>query len=764
MLLTKFSSCSICSVAKYRCLEGPMFLGTRKSNGEHYLCLLQSYRVPGKPYPRTKVIYNFGKLSYVSGQTKEWLANKELRAQLAEAVTLDIEAGLYEEANRKVVLGKWSVNNSQKNNFTNFNKLPRLHYGHITFKKMWDYEFNLKYKFNYIQKNSTTITSWNISDLIFYLSTSKILNPSSYHKLYTTKEFYLYCPWEKITIDAYYSVLDILSDNMDDIIKYAVSSYIDKRKTQVSIAFFDCTNTWFETQNDDKTKLNIDYYHEIIDKMRKQGKSEDEISKYLCSKNYEKDLEKIIQKNQDKFLRMRGNSKEGRYMQPLVTIALVIDQEGFPIDLHIFPGNLSEMHKVSPVINALKNKYNIKNIYFIADKGLNSTSNLNNISCNGLGYVVAQKVVGQKESVEKEILDISGYKNCIIKGNKLEICDNSFDEYAFRFKVCDCEKSAYVERDDGKLTKSGKSARKRITIKSKIMYIFSPDRQKHDLADLQNQVTRAQKAVQDGLSLGNPYQTGWRSLLQTEREAQAKKKEDGKKEDIQSQYRAVGLKQEVIARRERLAGYSAIVFSHPQDGFQLSDVQILSAYHQLVGIEDCFRVMKSNFSIRPMFVRLYSRIRGHCCICFLALMLLRALQNKLEKENITLSSDKIAQALWSATVVAYPGNYGELSLFNITDNDSAYSIQRVGKGKLQQDINLLEDSDHVWGAYSRDRLANPDDTDTIMRVVGLEPLPMKSNLAQAKKALRIGSLNDDIILADVISKRLGIAKQVLGAN
>ena len=76
----------------------------------------------------------------------------------------------------------------------------------------------------------------------------------------------------------------------------------------------------------------------------------------------------------------------------------------------------------------------------------------------------------------------------------------------------------------------------------------------------------------------------------------------------------------------------------------------------------------------------------------------------------------------------------------------------------------MEDSDHVWGAYSRDRLANPDDTDTIMRVVGLEPLPMKSNLAQAKKALRIGSLNDDIILADVISKRLGIAKQVLGAN
>ena len=70
-------------------------------------------------------------------------------------------------------------------------------------------------------------------------------------------------------------------------------------------------------------------------------------------------------------------------------------------------------------------------------------------------------------------------------------------------------------------------------------------------------------------------------------------------------YRACGLKEKVIAERREIAGYAAVVYMHPEakDGasqVQLGHEQVLSTYHRLVNIEDCFRIMKSNFSIRPI--------------------------------------------------------------------------------------------------------------------------------------------------------------------
>lgn len=101
-------------------------------------------------------------------------------------------------------------------------------------------------------------------------------------------------------------------------------------------------------------------------------------------------------------------------------------------------------------------------------------------------------------------------------------------------------------------------------------------------------------------------------------------------------YRAQGLKQDVIEERKTIAGYSALVFAHPQTDAKagtvqpplnpLTDEQVLETYHKLVRIEDCFRVMKSTFSIRPVHVRLRERIIAHCTLCVLSLMLMRSLQ------------------------------------------------------------------------------------------------------------------------------------------
>lgn len=75
--------------------------------------------------------------------------------------------------------------------------------------------------------------------------------------------------------------------------------------------------------------------------------------------------------------------------------------------------------------------------------------------------------------------------------------------------------------------------------------------------------------------------------------------------------------------------------SHPKDkdAAALTGEEVLTTYHRLAGIEDCFRVMKSSFSIRPVHVRLKEHIVAHCYLCVLSLMLMRLVQEKLEAKN-----------------------------------------------------------------------------------------------------------------------------------
>ena len=733
-----------------------MYLGKKLNNGTHYLCLLTSERVPGKKYPRVKVIHNFGKFESIAPATKERLENKELRTQLSTDVSKDILNGNVEAAVQKVVVGEWEPANPPTSHQTllNFNKLPILHYGHLLLRPIWDDIFRLKYKLDYIQEKKSKIRSWDLNSLLFYFATSKVMDPRSYHSLYQNKEKFFYCPWEETNIDSFYSALEYIDKYHDDIIKYSVNQYIKERKQAINVTFFDCTNTWFETTTDDEVKFKIEFYKLTIDNLRKEGKSEEEINIYTSSEKYAEDLQKALDKNRPDIIRMKGCSKEGRYSQPLVMIALAMDQEGFPIDCQVFAGNTSEVKTIPSIIYSLKQKYEIKDIYFVADKGLNSVENLDYLLSKKLGYIISQRVYQQKAKVLSEILDIKGYKNFYNDLNKLRVIEGNLIEDELRFKVCDSTKTAYVEKGDGSKTKSGKPARKKISHNCKIMYIFNQKRKERDLHQLEIDVARAQKAVDMGLLMSNPYKSGWRSFIKTQQE------KDDETTDVNEMYRAVGLKQDIIDERTKLAGFSAIVFTHPANQeFPLSDIEILEKYHKLVDIEDNFRVMKGNFSIHPVNVYTASHIRGHCYMCFLSLMLLRALEKKLDDMGRHMSSNRISEVLHGATLIPIPDGRGEIQLWNACNCENTYNTHRAGKGKFKNDDNKLDNFNSITEKYISERSSEPDDLDAIIQAVGLQPLQVRSSMGQAKRALGMGSMKKDVMIAKSLQARLGLIEK-----
>ena len=112
-----------------------------------------------------------------------------------------------------------------------------------------------------------------------------------------------------------------------------------------------------------------------------------------------------------------------------------------------------------------------------------------------------------------------------------------------------------------------------------------------------------------------------------------------------------------------LLGYYSIVTSETE----MSDSEIIETYHNLVDIEDEFRIMKMSLNTRPLFVRNEEHITAHLTICTIALLFIRIIQNQLKKSGNNLSAERIRQALnlWQVEKIAE--EYYRFNNLNNTD-------------------------------------------------------------------------------------------------
>lgn len=715
-----------------------MFLSIRKIRNQRYLYLLET--VPGKKKGThtNRIVKNLGNFDKLPEEVRNAYLDKKAKRELAKSFELKLR-----EKDISSAVDTVAKTNAAPAQTSNFNRLFPLNYGHLALKPLWEKALGLKYKIEYLQKSSTEIKTWRLNDLLFYLCALKLIDPKSYFSASNSKSNFLYCPWNNVVQDNFYRALDFVYEHRESLIKHAVKSRLEQTKGQIKVAFFDCTNTWFETPYDDITWQVIQYTRKTTLRLRDQSLSNEEIQAYLESDEFLGNLTDELEINKEDVLRMRGRSKESRFAQPIVTVALAIDQTGFPIDCKVYAGNIAEIHTVEPMIESLKKKYSVKDIYFVADKGLNSGQKLEKIQEEKLGFVVAQKVNAQQEKFENEMLDLNGYRNYVVddSGTFRVTSEGCVDKDKARFKVCDHIKKFYVETEG--TTKSGNPKKEQRSISCKIVYTFSPVRRERELKDLEMQISKAAKAVSDGYLAGNPYKSGWRALLQTNKEAARTPEE-------KEQYRAVGLKQDIIEERRRNAGYAALVFSHPKgkNAVPLTDEEVLTTYHRLVGIEDCFRVMKSSFSIRPVHVRLKEHIVAHCYLCVLSLMLMRLVQEKLEAKKYTCSAEKITSALTQALVLPTPSSDGTPQMWlNMALDPQFHRPEFTGKEKARLTKNVLEDHESVWRNYERNRDETPFAVDQILEAVGLNKLPLYGSTGEIKRNLGIQTVTKENMLA-----------------
>ena len=713
-----------------------MFLMKRGPKGKEYLYLVEyGHDKTGKRINTTAK--SFGKITSIP---KEEL--NAIYAQYQQPVQeRKLAQKIVHEKSLRELVESVTVDSENK---TNFNKVPLLHYGHLILKPIWD-KLGLNYKLRYLQDKHTKVEAYSLSKLLFYFVAHKILSPGAYLRAWKDQSTWLCNPIEGVCLDNVYEALDYFDAFSEEIMTHAVkSSYYTNNKGADTLSadgpkmvFFDCTNCYFETDSDDREQFIRRFTQKMREGLAAEGKSSAVIESVLASKQYTEALQLAVEENEDEFLRMRGPSKEGRFSLPIVSVSLVIDERGVPIDFTVFPGNKSEYHQVLPAIERLKEKYHVKDCYFVADRGLNSTLNFDALLKGGFGFIVAQKVTGQSKKQEKIMLSEEGWKKLTFSSEE-NLSYLNADLASFRYKVCDIVKTKPLTAEE-----TGDRP-KTVKVNCKIIYIYDDKRKKRDLYELEQAIAKAGKAVNEKKLMGNPSGSGWRALVKT-------KKEEAENEDDKEMYQAVGLKDDVIEKRRKLAGYAAIVYEDPKslkDSDKKLDTRaVLGSYHSLEKIEECFRVMKNSFEIRQMYVKRNERTRAHVLICVLSLMVLRLMQIELARAGSYMTVGSITSALNNARLLPLRTESGTI-LVNCEENEGIYTDDPLEDKELS-----------ATERYLKVREENPDSTDLIMKTMGLSPLGPFNSVDKTKLALKIAQSNNSILgdAIDAITKRIAAA-------
>jgi len=331
--------------------------------------------------------------------------------------------------------------------------------------------------------------------------------------------------------------------------------------------------------------------------------------------------------NEQDELRRKGVSKEHR-PDPIVQMGLFMDNSGLPIAYQLFPGNNNDCTTLLPVIKRIRREYGIGKAVVVSDKGMNTHKNAYYLANARGGYVFSQSVRGGTKELKSYILEETGY----------EWVGADFKKKSRQFI-----RMVEFEDDDGKMVKA------RIVEKQVVFY--SRDYDLKAKTDRQPAINKARALLQNPGNF-NKYNSYGAAKYIKHIEFD---KETG---EILKPQSLLSFNDTLLAEEEKLDGYYVIVTSRHNE----TDDWVIDTYKGLWRIEETFKVTKSDLEARPVFVSTEDHIQAHFLICFVALVIIRILQHKM---NNKFSTENILNSLSKACCSNLQGN---LFMFDYYDD------------------------------------------------------------------------------------------------
>ncbi len=254
---------------------------------------------------------------------------------------------------------------------------------------------------------------------------------------------------------------------------------------------------------------------------------------------------------------------------------------------------------------------------------------LNQIKDAGYGYIIASRIKALSEAIKQEILNQQGY----IRLNE-----------DLRYKE--------IKKDEG----------------SRLVVFHSRKRQEKDRAERERLIQKAEELIKSPSSITASIKRGGRKYIKPLKNT------------------GFQIDHEAIKQDEAFDGYFGIQSSEEA----LTATEILNYYHELWKIEESFRCMKSTLEVRPIFHWTERRIKGHFVMCFIAFLLERALEIELKRKGLSISSDRIRQAINTMNYVELEVDERKVYIKTKLTNEAKKILKAVG---MKAPANIISEDE-----------------------------------------------------------------------
>lgn len=445
--------------------------------------------------------------------------------------------------------------------------------------------------------------TYDCNKICQFLTYARILDPASKYGTYDKLDTY----YEKPQVEYQHMIrfLDILDRNSDQYLKHLFDNSENIVKRDTSVMYYDCTNYFFETEKPDE---------EIIDEVTGE----------------------IILG-----LRQFGISKENK-TSPIVEMGLIMDSRGIPISMCIHPGNTNEQLTAVPLEKEVIKMTGNKKFIYCADAGLGSYNIRKFNDMGGRAYIVTQSVKKLGQEIKDIVFNDSNYRllsnDDAITLKEMRTFDkkdaNNLSLYNdFAYKVIPANTAMDTGLYEEKVYKNGrtKKVKTKGTLHQYIIVTFSRKMMEYQRTIRERQLERAKKL----LRLKDP-------------EKIKKGPNDIRRflKNTSSDTANYVLDMDKIHEEEKYDGFYAVATNLDD-----SAKDILAVAQNRYKIEDCFRIMKTNFDARPVFLRKPERIRAHFLICYTALLIYRLMECKLDDNLTHVTTSNLIKTLRNMNVV-----------------------------------------------------------------------------------------------------------------
>ena len=479
---------------------------------------------------------------------------------------------------------------------------------------------------------------YNLYDINKHLVVNQILNPGS--KMNAWENIDNYIGMNKYDLHQSYRFLTDLNNCKDELQSYLFKKTKEIIELDTSVLMYDLTNFYFETEEED-----IDFL----------------------------DGDNILQYGFRKY----GKSKENR-PNPIVHMGLFVDKNGIPISFTVEKGNTNEQETVLPIETRIIKEYGESKYIYCSDAGLNSYAIRFFNMMQGRNYVVTHSL---KKTEEKE-------KDLIFKDLNWKYKDNDESVSLEYFKsLCDRlisgdelteEEKDILKRDviykefptNHKVELSkiipGSKSKGKIEFEETIFITFSAKFYLYQKKIFNKQLSRAEEWLEKGIEKRKNQNDPSRFI----------KEDNFTKSGELATDKLKTINDSTVEDEIKYHGFYAVATN-----LNLSIKEVLDINSNRWLIEYCFRLLKSFFDTRPMYVFTEEHIKGHLTICYQSLLVFQILSKKLDELGTHYSARAILDTLKNMVISNHSNRYYES---NYTNSKVLQSLEKAFQLKLDK--------------------------------------------------------------------------------